>query len=180
MKICVYCASSAAIDAVYFEAAKALATELVKNNVEVVYGGGAVGLMGMLADTILAKGGGITGIIPRFMFDLGWAHTKVTDLIITETMHQRKARYLENIDGVVALPGGCGTLEELLEVITLKKLGQFSKPIAILNTHGFYEPLKSMLSSCINEKFMQASDHELWKFIDNPLDVMEYLKKVKK
>ena len=145
MKICVYCASSAKIDKSYFEATEKLAKYFVENNIEIVYGGGAIGLMGKLADTILFHGGKIKGIMPKFMKELEWAHKEVTDFEFTETMHQRKAKFLEGIDGIVSLPGGCGTLEELLEAITLKRLGQFTKPIVILNTNGFYNPLENLL-----------------------------------
>ena len=110
MKICVYCASSAKIDKSYFEATEKLAKYFVENNIEIVYGGGAIGLMGKLADTILAHGGKIKGIMPKFMKELEWAHKKVTDFEFTETMHQRKAKFLEGIDGIVSLPGGSGTV----------------------------------------------------------------------
>ena len=175
MRICVFCASSPEIHSSYFEATKLLAEELFKNNIEVVYGGGAIGLMGILADTIIGKGGKIKGIIPGFMYDLGWANKDLTELVITDTMHERKAKYLEDIDGIIALPGGSGTLEELLEVITLKRLGRFSKPIIILNANRFYEPLKKMLGKCIDEKFMEENDREMWTFIDDPSDIMECL-----
>lgn len=178
MKICIYCASSAEISDIYFAATEALAKELVKNKVEVVYGGGAIGLMGKLADTIIENGGTIYGIIPRFMFDKGWAHKKVTDLVVTETMQERKARYLSGIDGIIALPGGSGTLEELLEAITLKRLGQFSKPIIILNTNGFYEPLIQMFQKCANENFINGKDLELWTFANEPSDAMDLLMNV--
>ena len=133
MRICVYCSSSAKIDKSYFKATEKLAKEFVKNNVEVVFGGGATGLMGKLADTIIENKGKIKGIMPRFMNEVEWAHKKVEDFELTDTMHERKAKFLQNIDGLVALPGGSGTLEELLEAITLKRLGQFTKPIVILN-----------------------------------------------
>ena len=154
MKICVYCASSAKIDKIYFDATEKLAKIFVKNNIEVIYGGGAVGLMGKLADTIIENGGKIKGIMPKFMNDIEWAHKKVTDFEFTETMHERKSRFLEGVDGLVALPGGSGTLEELLEAITLKRLGQFTKPIVILNTNEFYNPLKEMFEKCVSEYFL--------------------------
>jgi len=123
MKICVYCASSAKIDKSYFNATEILAKEFVKENIEVVFGGGATGLMGILADTILENGGKIKGVMPKFMNDVEWAHKGITELEFTDTLHERKAKFLEGIDGLVALPGGSGTLEELLEAITLKRLG---------------------------------------------------------
>ena len=173
MRICVYCSSSAKIDKSYFEATEKLAKEFVKNNVEVVFGGGATGLMGKLADTIIENKGKIKGIMPRFMNEVEWAHKKVEDFELTDTMHERKAKFLQNIDGLVALPGGSGTLEELLEAITLKRLGQFTKPIVILNTNGYYEPLKQMLEKCVNEKFMHKKHLEIWSFVEEPEEVLE-------
>ena len=176
MRICVYCSSSAKIDKSYFEATERLAKEFVKNNVEVVFGGGAIGLMGKLADTIIENKGKIKGIMPRFMNEVEWAHKKVEDLELTDTMHERKAKFLQDIDGLVALPGGSGTLEELLEAITLKRLGQFTKPIVILNTNGYYEPLKQMLEKCVNEKFMHKKHLEIWSFVEEPEEVLEKIK----
>lgn len=172
MKICVYCASSAQVDAVYFEATERLAKAFVAAGVSVVYGGGGIGLMGKLADTVLTCGGQIKGIMPKFMNEVEWAHKQVADFEFTDTMHERKARFLANIDGLVTLPGGSGTLEELLEAITLKRLGQFTKPIIILNTNGFYDPLKQMLDRCITEKFMHEKHRQMWTFVDEPEDVL--------
>ncbi|XWW45063.1 TIGR00730 family Rossman fold protein [Fibrella sp. USSR17] len=173
MKICVYCASSAKVDNVYFEAAEKLAIQLVNANVEVIYGGGAVGLMGKLADTVIEHGGKIKGIMPKFMNEVEWAHKRVVDFEFTDTMHERKAKFLEGIDGLVTLPGGSGTLEELLEAITLKRLGQFTKPIIILNTNGFYNPLREMLEKCVSEQFMHEKHLQMWSFVDQPEDVLE-------
>lgn len=173
MKICVYCASSAKVDKSYFEATEKLAKIFVSANISVVYGGGGIGLMGKLADTIIENGGKIKGIMPKFMNDVEWAHKKVTDFEFTDTMHERKAKFLEDIDGLVTLPGGSGTLEELLEAITLKRLGQFTKPIIILNTNGFYDPLKLMLEKCISENFMHEKHLDMWTFVNEPEDVIE-------
>jgi hypothetical protein len=179
MKICVYCASSATIDESYFRATERLALQFLKDDIEVVFGGGAVGLMGRLADTIIAGGGRIKGIMPRFMNEVEWAHKKLADLELTETMHERKAKFLEGVDGLVALPGGTGTLEELLEAITLKRLGQFTKPIVILNTKGFYEPLRQMLEKCVRERFMDPRHMDMWAFVDEPEGVIPALKAAK-
>jgi uncharacterized protein (TIGR00730 family) len=176
MKICVYCASSAQIDKAYFDATERLAREFVKNDIEVVYGGGAIGLMGKLADTVLDNGGKIKGIIPRFMNEVEWAHKKVEDLEFTDTMHERKARFLENIDGLVALPGGTGTLEELLEAITLKKLGLFTKPIIILNTNHFYDLLIQLLEKFISENFIHERHRHMWTFVDEPEEVLDAIR----
>jgi uncharacterized protein (TIGR00730 family) len=175
MKVCVYCASSAKVDKVYFDATETLALAFVKANIAVVYGGGAIGLMGKLADTVLLNGGKIKGIMPRFMNEVEWAHKNVIDFEFTETMHERKAKFLENIDGLVTLPGGSGTLEELLEAITLKRLGQFTKPIVILNTKGFYDPLREMLERWVRENFMHEKHLAMWSFVERPEDVIESL-----
>lgn len=174
-KICIYCASSAKVANTYFDETEKLAKELVKSKIEIVFGGGATGLMGKLADTVIENGGKIKGIMPKFMADVEWAHKKVTDFEFTDTMHERKSRFLENIDGLVALPGGSGTLEELLEAITLKRLGQFTKPIIILNTNGFYNPLKEMLEKCVSENFMSERHLQMWTFVDKVEDVIPNL-----
>jgi len=126
--ICVYCASSTQIKPVYFETADRLGKILAKEGIHLVYGGGSNGLMGQIADSALAAGGKVTGIIPRFMCEEKWDHNGLTELIITETMHERKEKIAMMADAAVALPGGCGTLEELLEVITWKQLGIFTNP----------------------------------------------------
>lgn len=172
MRICVYCASSSRIDEVYFDATERLARALVAAGAEVVYGGGSSGLMGRLADTVLDLGGKIKGIMPRFMNEVEWAHRRLTDLELTDTMHERKARFLEGVYGVIALPGGTGTLEELLEAITLKRLGQLNRPIVILNTRGFYDPLRELLERTVRERFMHEKHLELWTFVDEPEQVL--------
>jgi uncharacterized protein (TIGR00730 family) len=172
MRICIYCASSAKIDEVYFDATERLAKILVNSKVQVIYGGGGHGLMGKLADTVLAQGGQIKGIMPQFMNEVEWAHKSVTDIEFTKTMHERKSKFLENIDALIALPGGTGTLEELLEAITLKRLGQFTKPIIILNTNGYYDPLIQMLERCVEEKFLRPIHAEMWTFVNQPEEVM--------
>lgn len=175
MKICIYCASSDKISSGYFDATEKLALALVQQNIEVVYGGGSSGLMGKLADVMLANGGKIKGIMPKFMNEVEWAHKNLQDIEFTETMHERKAKFLENIDGLVALPGGTGTLEELLEAMTLKKLGIYTKPIVILNTLNYYEPLKMMLQQCVTENFMLERHADMWTFVDEPEQVIPAL-----
>lgn len=172
MKICVYCASSARLADKYLTATERLADAFVAAGVEVVYGGGATGLMGKLADTVIARGGRIKGIMPQFMNEVEWAHRGVTDMEFVASMHERKAKFLEGIDALVALPGGCGTLEELLEAITLKRLGQLAAPIIIVNTGGFYAPLRAMLERCVAEGFMDARHEAMWTFVDEPEQVL--------
>jgi len=172
MQVCVYCASSAKIHEEYFKATENLAIELAKAKVDVVYGGGSSGLMGQLADTILQEGGSIRGIMPQFMNEVEWGHRGVTDFVYTQTMHERKAKFLEGTDAIIALPGGTGTLEELLEAITLKKLGQITKPIILLNTRGFYNGLLSFLEHCVEEDFMGNGNDDIWVVVDEPLEVL--------
>lgn len=175
MRICVYCASSPDIAKVYFDATEKLADLFVAKGIEVVYGGGAIGLMGKLADSILERGGIIKGIMPKFMNEVEWAHKKIEDMEFVETMHERKAKFLEGTDGLVALPGGSGTLEELLEAITLKRLGLLNIPIVILNTNGYYEPLIAMLAKSVDERFMHPDHLKLWSFAERPEEVLDLL-----
>lgn len=176
MKICVYCASSPKVDKIYFDATERLAKEFIKENIEVVFGGGGHGLMGCLADTILKHNGKIKGIMPKFMDDVEWGHPGVSDFEYTDTMHERKAKFLHGIDGIVALPGGTGTLEELLEALTLKRIGLFLKPIVVLNTGGYYNPLKEMLEKAVAHKFMNEIHLRLCSFISEPEDVIQTIK----
>ena len=171
-QICVYCASSPDIAPVYFDAAERLARELAAEQITLVYGGGATGLMGQLADTMLAEGGRVVGIMPQFMNAVEWGHKGVAEFHYVADMHERKRRFLDGTDALVALPGGCGTLEELLEVITLKRLGVFGKPIVILNTNRFYDPLLQMLDRCIEERFLAEYHRQIWQVVSEPEEVL--------
>lgn len=171
-RVCVYCASSDKVDKVYFDATAALATELVRNNIQVVYGGGATGLMGKLADEAISRGGHVIGIMPNFMNDVEWAHKHVPEFHFVGDMAERKKKFLEMSDALVALPGGCGTLEELFEAITLKRLGLFTKPIIILNINGFYDHLVALLERCIDEKFMSEKHRDMWTILTDPHQIM--------
>ena len=170
--ICVYCASSTQIKPQFFDAAERLATIFAEAGFAVVFGGGCSGLMGKLADTIMAENGKITGIIPQFMIDEEWHHPNLSELIVVETMHERKALMAKMADAVVALPGGCGTLEELLEAITWKQLGILTSPIVILNTDGYYDPMIEMLQRAIDEKFMRQKHQNMWMVVQNPEEVI--------
>jgi len=171
--ICVYCASSSQIDDVYFNAADILGTEIATHKMQLIYGGGAVGLMGRVADSALKNGGSVIGIIPQFMCEQEWDHTNLTQLIVTETMHERKERMAFMSDAAVALPGGCGTLEELLEVITWKQLGIFTKPIIIVNINGFYDPLITMLNRAIEQNFMRELHRNIWTVVQSADEVLD-------
>ena len=171
-QVCVYCASSNQIDIKYFEAAGRLGDLLAEHHITLVYGGGASGLMGRIADHVMYAGGKVIGIIPNFMKQVEWAHNKITELHIVGDMHERKKRFLDGTDALVAMAGGCGTLEELLEAITLKRLGLFNKPIILLNTDGFYDDLIAMLHKCIDERFMNADSTQMWTVVHHPEEVI--------
>jgi uncharacterized protein (TIGR00730 family) len=172
MQVCVYCASSAQIHPDYFSATEALSKSFVEHGFSVVFGGGSSGLMGKLADAVLEAGGKIKGIMPQFMNEVEWGHRGVSDFVYTHTMHERKAKFLEGTDALVALPGGSGTFEELFEAITLKKLGQFTKPIVILNTRGYFEPFRELMQRAVEENFVAEDHQEIWKIVDRPEDVV--------
>jgi uncharacterized protein (TIGR00730 family) len=175
-KVCVYCASSRKADGFYFEEAKKLGEILAKNSITLVYGGGAVGSMGNIADGVLSENGKVIGIIPKFMADLEWAHKGLTKLRIVQSMHERKHLMLQDVDAAIALPGGCGTLEELMEAITLKRLAIFTKPIIIVNTKGFFDNLVKLLEHSISEKFMSEKHGTMWSVINNVEDVIIAIK----
>ena len=171
--ICVYCASSPQIAPVYFKAAERLGYLLAEKGINLIDGAGKVGLMGCLNNTVLAAGGTVTGVIPRFMVERGWHHSGLTQLMETETMHERKSLMARMSDAVIALPGGCGTMEELLEVITWKQLGLYLKPIVVLNIQGFYNPLIEMLEKAIGQKFMRREHESLWQVAFTPREAVE-------
>lgn len=173
--LCVYCASSSKVHPDYFEAARQLGTLMAKNGIGLVYGAGNMGLMGTLADTVLAAGGQVTGVIPRFMVEQGWHHTGLTHLHVTDDMHQRKLLMARLADAAIALPGGCGTLEELLEVITWKQLGLYLKPIVLLNVRGYFDPLLDMLHRAVDEHFMGRAHASLWTVASTPREALDYL-----
>lgn len=166
MRICVYCASSEHCDRSYHDAASALGRTLAEAGCTIVYGGGGVGLMGSLANGALAAGGDVIGIIPRFMTEVEWQHPGLANLEIVEDMRERKHRLLTGSDAVVALPGGCGTLEELFEAMTLKRLAIYLKPIVLLDTNGFYAPLERFLEQTIEQRFMNPQHRSLWARVD--------------
>lgn len=171
-KVTVYCASSTMIDAAYHDAARELGRLFAEASITVVYGGGAVGSMGHLADGALGAGGRVEGVIPRFMEELEWGHERIEKLFIVENMHQRKAMMLERSDAVVAMPGGTGTFEELFEAITLKRLGIYLKPIVLLDVNGYFAPCIELLERCVEERFMNREHLAMWQVVDRPEDVI--------
>jgi len=172
MRICVYCASSEQCDRIYHDAATALGRALAEAGCTIVYGGGAVGLMGSLANGALAAGGDVIGIIPRFMTEVEWQHPGLASLEVVEDMRERKHRLLTGSDAVVALPGGCGTLEELFEALTLKRLGLYFNPIVLVNTKGFYAPLEDFMRQMIEQRFMNPEHAQMWSMVESPHEVL--------
>mgnify|MGYP001108333458 FL=1 len=173
--VCVYCASSTKIPSVYFDAAERLGQLLAEQGINLINGAGRQGLMGCMSDATLACGGTVTGVIPHFMVEQGWHHHGLTRLIETETMHERKQLMAELSDGVIALPGGCGTMEELLEIITWKQLGLYLNPIIILNTDGFYDPLLTLLKQAIGQNFMRREHENIWQVASTPEEAVDLL-----
>ncbi|WP_291858595.1 TIGR00730 family Rossman fold protein [Marinilabilia sp.] len=178
-KIAVFCASSPKVPEVYFDAAREVSAALVKAGYGIIYGGGAIGLMGAVADEALKNNGVITGIIPRFMVDVEWEHKDVEDMIHVETMHKRKELMVQGSAGILALPGGTGTLEELFEVMSLKKLGQYRHPIVVLNTNGYYDGLLQQTHKMVEEKFMRPIHNEMWSIVEHPCEVVSAFENTK-
>ncbi|MDF9830857.1 TIGR00730 family Rossman fold protein [Parabacteroides sp. PF5-6] len=173
--VCVYCASSTKIDPVYFEAATRLGHILGKKGLRVINGAGSIGLMRAVSDATLEAGGTVTGVIPHFMVRENWHHPHLTEMIEVETMHERKQRMADLSDAVIALPGGCGTLEELLEIITWKQLGLYLNPIVILNTNRYFDPLIEMLQRAVDEQFMRPQHQALWAVAQTPEEAIDLI-----
>ena len=169
--ICVYCASSRGCSPDYHAAARELGVILVRNGYSLIYGGGAIGSMGALAEGALSRGGRIVGVMPEFMMKLEWGHTRLSELRVVEDMRVRKHMMLSESQGLVALPGGSGTLEELFEAITLKRLGIYTHPIVLVNTHGFFDPLLVFLKHVIAERFMDGRHLQMWSVVSSPDEV---------
>ena len=173
--VAVYCASSELIDIKYKETADRLGLLIAQHNLRLVNGAGNMGLMARTADAVLRAGGKVTGIIPQFMIDNGWCHTGLTKLEVVGDMSTRKMRMAELADGIIALPGGVGTLEELIEVITLKQLGLINAPIIIVNIDGYYGPLLQMFERAIAENFMHKRHNDLWQVASSADEAMSLL-----
>jgi hypothetical protein len=173
--VCVYCASSQSCDAVYHDAAWRLGAALAGAGISVVYGGGATGSMGAVANGALAHGGRVVGVLPRFMADLEWGHDRLSELHLVDDMRTRKHEMLSRSEGVVALPGGSGTLEELLEAISLKRLGIFLGPIVLVNTNRFFDPLLGLLARAVAERFMDERHLAMWQTVAEPEQVLDAL-----
>jgi hypothetical protein len=174
--VCVYCASSKTSHPEFREAARRLGEVLAGERLTIVYGGGAVGSMGALADGALAAGGRVIGILPQFMSDLEWGHKGLSELKLVEDMRTRKHTMLTLSSAAIALPGGSGTLEELLEAITLKRLGLYLNPIVMVNTRGFFTPLLHVLERAVNEHFMDPRHLLMWQVVESADEVPQALR----
>ena len=177
MTICIFASSSSRINIEYAKAASELGILLARAEMDVIYGGGGIGLMGKLADSVIETGGRIKGVIPGFMKEEGWDHPKVSEMIITPDMGERKKQMFARADAVVTLPGGVGTLEELTEAITLKQLGLFKGSIIILNTLDFYRSFIDFLDHMIEGRFLRFEHKGMWQIAATPVEVMDYLAK---
>lgn len=175
--ICVYCASSNRVDECYNSAAHKLGALLAREGISLVTGGGSIGLMRAVEDGTLEGGGRAIGVIPQFMVEQGWHHTGLTELRITEDMHTRKQTMAALSDAVIALPGGCGTMEELCEIITWKQLGLYLNPIIILNINGYYDALIAQLQRAIDEHFMGRIHADIWSVATTPEEALEQIRK---
>jgi TIGR00730 family protein len=171
-RVCVYCASSDNIDEIYIKDAEILGTLLGKRNINVINGAGAKGLMRAVSDAVLSAGGTVTGVIPDFMCENGWCHQSLTDIIRTKTMHERKKTMADMSDVAIALPGGYGTLEELLEIITWRQLGLYNNPVIILNTNNYYAPLFEMFRHATKQNFMREEQSVFWFVARTPEEVI--------
>ncbi|TLX73047.1 TIGR00730 family Rossman fold protein [Labilibacter sediminis] len=177
-RVCVFCASSSKVNDIYSKAANDLGVSLAGEGIAMNYGGGAVGLMGEISNAMLKNGGEVRGVIPKFMVEVEWEHKGVEDMIHVDTMAERKKLLVEDVDAVISLPGGTGTLEELFEVLSNKKLGLFNKPVILVNTNGFFNPLIDLLNKMIEEDFMRVEHGNLWTVVDDSKDVVEVIKNV--
>jgi uncharacterized protein (TIGR00730 family) len=174
--VCVFCGSSPGARPAYGEATEELAELLVAEGIGVVYGGCGVGLMGRLADAMLARGGEITGVIPRPLMDREIAHRRVEDLRVVESMHERKALMAELADGFVALPGGIGTLEELVEVFTWSQLGLHQKPCGLLDVEGYYDAIAAFLDHAVRERFLREEHRSTLLIEREPAALLERMR----
>lgn len=159
--VCVFCGSSVGDDEIFANEARRLGAALAQSGLALVYGGGSVGLMGLIADAVLAAGGHVIGVIPRLLWEREVGHRGLPDLRIVETMHERKALMAELSDGFIAMPGGIGTFEEFFEVWTWAQLGVHRKPCALLNTAGYYDPMLAMIDTMIRRRFLKPEYREM-------------------
>ena len=176
-KICVFGASSDRLENTFTETAYELGVLMAQHGWDCVNGAGSAGLMRAVSDGVLDNGGLVTGVIPKFMVDNGWEYDRLSEIIVTPDMHTRKEKMVELADAFIVLPGGCGTLEEVMEIYTWRQLGIINKPIILLSTVGFYKPLVEMIDRCGSLGFMQHSHTRLWKVARTPKDALDKLER---
>lgn len=174
--LCIFCGSSKGNDPIYEKTAEKLAKIIVNEGLTMVYGGGSIGIMGVLADKILSLNGKVIGVIPRFLYDLEVGHDHVTELIIVESMHERKQKMAEISDGFLALPGGFGTLEEMGEILTWIQLKLIRKPIGLLNINGFYDQFLKMLDNMVASGFLKKNNRDILLASNDPEDIISIIK----
>lgn len=178
-RVTVYCASSSGKDPQFKETAIQLGAELAKQKIQLVYGGAKVGLMGAVADGIINNGGQAIGVLPHFLAEKELAHESLTEMILVDTMHERKAKMAELCDGIITLPGGFGTMEELFEMLTWAQLGLHHKPIAILNVGGYYDALLTFVETMIKSGLLKEEYRKMLLVSDNITDILEQMKNYK-
>jgi len=177
--ITVFCGSSSGTEPVFEATAKHLGQQMAKANIGLVYGGAEIGLMGAVADGALLEGGRAVGVLPNFLLEKEIAHAKLSELIVVDTMHERKTIMHDLCDGVIALPGGFGTMEELFEMLTWGQLGLHKKPIGLLNVNGFYDALLAMLDTMVEKGFLKEKDRHMVLVSDDAVDLLNQLKAYK-
>lgn len=175
-RVTVFCGSSFGTDEIYKTQAILLGNKLAEENIGLVYGGANVGLMGAVADGVLEKGGEVFGVLPNFLRSKEIAHDHLTELFLVETMHERKTKMNDLCDGVIALPGGFGTLEEFFEMLTWAQLGLHKKPIAILNIDGFYNSLITFIQTTVDKGFLKQVNQDMLIVSDNIEDLLDKMK----
>ena len=176
--LCVFCGASPGNKAIYIDAAASFGAELGQHGIRLVYGGGGSGLMGCVADSVLKAGGEVTGVIPYYLKDRELGHQNLTKLEVVDNMHERKRRMFDLADGIVALPGGIGTLEEVLEIITWKQLGMHNKPIILLNVSGYWRQLNDLIKNTIAHGFAAPQTKDLYEMIPHPTEIIPALRKI--
>jgi uncharacterized protein (TIGR00730 family) len=173
VRICVFCGSSPGNDSAYADAARSVGQGLAENGCDLVYGGGRAGLMGVVADAVLAAGGKVTGVIPRALVNQEIVHAGLTQLLVVQTMHERKTKMADLADGFIALPGGVGTLEEIFEQWGWARLGIHGKPCAFFDVKGFFEPVRTMLDQMLRAGFMRREHTDIITFASDLGQILE-------
>lgn len=173
--VCVYCGASMRAEQIYKDAASRMGEVLARAGLQVVFGGGKLGLMGIVADNALANGARVVGIIPKLLEKFEGAHPKLSELHVVDTMHTRKKKMSDLADAFIILPGGFGTLDELFEILTWKQLQMHDKPVIIVNVNGYWDPLKKLIHNIIEQHFAPTSHALFATFVDSPDEVLDIL-----